>query len=118
MFDTVYTNHGSAYDPTTGVFTCPATGVYAFYMSLYTSSQDAFHGSLVHTGGGGTAAAAVNAFVDNSGSIYAGNQASNMLLVRCSAGDTVHVEAEQLSQQELFVGYPFVSFSGHFVGSF
>ena len=60
----------------------------------------------------------MDVFVNNSAlDNYAGNQGSQMMVVECAAGETVHVEAEQLDQQALFVGFNFASFSGHYVGS-
>ena len=32
IFDTVYINAGSGYDPESGMFTCPVTGNYFFYL--------------------------------------------------------------------------------------
>ncbi|KAH3698923.1 hypothetical protein DPMN_073868 [Dreissena polymorpha] len=39
VFDTVVTNHGNAYSGTTGIFTAPRPGVYAFYVHILGSNR-------------------------------------------------------------------------------
>ena len=46
LFENVVTNLGNAYDPSTGVFTCPTTGTYMFHASVTSPSGSTFMGEV------------------------------------------------------------------------
>ena len=43
VFDNVLLNNGDAYDPSTGTFTAPVSGVYLFAVQLFTNGGDKEH---------------------------------------------------------------------------
>ena len=117
QFGVVLSNVGGAYDSSTGVFTCPNTGLYAFYVSVYTAATQQFQGLLLHDAVSGNDVTPLHVNVDMQNRNIAGRQSSNLQTIVCAAGDTVHVEVEG-SGQILFAGYPFPTFSGYILQEF
>ena len=111
LFDTVYTNVGGAYNNVTGVFSCPSSGVYAFHVTVYSAVDASMNAAITHSRLGSL----VNVYVSNVDATVTGNQSSNLVVIDCAAGDTVHVQAAS-DGDNLFVGFPFPSFSGYSVG--
>ena len=108
---------GNAYNSESGVFTCPYDGLYAFYVSFYPAATQQFEGFIRHDAISGFDAIPLYAEVSNIGQNVAGRQSSNYQLIVCAPGDTVRVEVVG-SDQMLFAGYPFSSFSGYMLQEF
>ena len=82
-FRGVTLNEGDHYDPNTGVFTCPADGIYVFTVSLYSNSRYYSTVDLVHEG-----EAQARAY----GSAGDADQGTVTAVLRCNHGDEVWVQ--------------------------
>ncbi|KAL4239845.1 positive regulation of adiponectin secretion [Mactra antiquata] len=109
LFDNVHYNAGSAYDPSTGVFTCPRSGMYLF--SIYVSATTATEANIEIKINGRDYIAAVSepilAQQDTTG--------GNTLVQHIQQGDSVWVETIGVNNQHLYKHY--TSFSGVLIQS-
>ncbi|KAK3582877.1 hypothetical protein CHS0354_012489 [Potamilus streckersoni] len=112
-FDHVLTNEGSAYDASTGTFTAPVSGVYAFYLTVTNTPQ--YSASLVLAKNGNPQASVLA-----HGTPTSGWQTSTIAtMVTLHNGEQVWAQDEgQFSTIEQLDGYEFSSFSGHLVAPF
>lgn len=86
-FDSVTTNLGDAYDPHTGIFTAPTSGVYAFFLSARVAFQHSWVSvSIVRST---TVLASIIVEGDN---VVHYDKGSCAATVHLNQGDTVHVQ--------------------------
>ncbi|XP_069135406.1 complement C1q tumor necrosis factor-related protein 3-like [Argopecten irradians] len=83
-FDNVITNVGNAYNPTTGVFTCPVSGTYVFMWSLEIFNTGFAHALLVKNG--------VNVGWDYTGDDHYPSMMTQASVLVLSAGDVITVQ--------------------------
>ncbi|KAL3854177.1 hypothetical protein ACJMK2_013455 [Sinanodonta woodiana] len=112
-FDHVITNEGSAYDSSTGTFTAPVTGVYAFYLTVTNIPQ--YSASLVLAKNGNRLTSVLA-----HGTPTSGFQTSTIAtMVTLHNGEQVWAQdEEQFSPIEQLDGLEWSSFSGHLVAPF
>ncbi|XP_053386491.1 complement C1q and tumor necrosis factor-related protein 9A-like [Mercenaria mercenaria] len=110
VYDNVYYNAGNAYDTSTGVFTCPRSGLYLFYINV-----EPFDESLP---------AAIAILINGSYRVDAvaerydvghDSTGGNMMVEHLQEGDRVWVETYEHDNQDLYKG--FTSFSGVLIRS-
>nr|ABF00124.1 sialic acid binding lectin [Helix pomatia] len=107
IYDIVITNHGNAYDNSTGLFTAPVDGMYSFQLNLLTIKEKEGWLELVHNG---QLKVSVYAKQDST---Y--DSSSNSVIIKMKEGDRVNVRAHKKSglfgrDDELYN-----TFSGHFL---
>ena len=102
-FETVMTNVGGGFQPSTNDFVCPLTGYYMFTFSLLSHSGLAAWGKVTVEGG-----LAPLSFADGGG-VGAGSGA-NTYMVHCSEGERVWVEA--VGNTNVLNGSHYSTFSG------
>ena len=108
----VVTNIGNAYDPLTGVFTVPVSGLYDFQASILSA----------HVGTGQHAYAAI--YVDSDRAALAisdtgfgpWNQATMKSIIHVNAGQKVYLKNVENAVKE-FKGGPYNSFSGFLINA-
>ena len=96
QFPIILTTMGGGYDPTTGVFTAPATGSYIFLVSIYTSGSkdNNCRAQLMRRASGGADTVVVSMLNYDSGAEDYMYYSSIMHgIVSLSRGDTVWVMA-------------------------
>ena len=81
------TNDGSGYDPQTGVFTCPTSGLYLFSFTVETFHTNSAYASLV-ANGNVIAHAIAEPFHSKQDA-----QGSNAAVLRLKRGNTVWIRA-------------------------
>ncbi|XP_060065041.1 complement C1q-like protein 2 [Ylistrum balloti] len=107
-FDSVQTNDGNAYNPSTGTFMCPEAGTYVFHWSI---------NQAVPTNGiGGTISTSLlrNGMIE--GALQTGDNnvptsSSNSVILHLHAGDRVYVQVTQASS-DAYIGQTYSGFSG------
>lgn len=88
MFDYVLYNAGNGYDPTTGLFTAPVSGTYAFFLAAMSSNQHApIYLSIVKQGN-----ILDEVFAEGTTDNY--DQGSTQTVVHVSAGEKVWARQE------------------------
>ena len=103
VYDKVLVNVGNAYDPQTGLFTCPRDGVYVFTWS--TMSHNPGENCLAYIYRNGVKSLMTHAYESSSHL----ETASNTEIYHLNQGDTVWI---QTTICEFFYGYPNTAFSG------
>ena len=79
------TNEGGAFDPNTGIFTCPIDGLYSFSWTLLAGAGKRFHSELV-------AAGQTFAYSHLEASSTSDNRSSSQsAVVKLKRGDTVMI---------------------------
>ncbi|KAL4241049.1 hypothetical protein ACF0H5_001827 [Mactra antiquata] len=112
LYDRIHYNAGSHYDPNTGVFTCPRSGMYLFSVFVEVHSEnDIAEGN-------------VKIMINGNSFVYAISEPSklghdstggNVLIQHLARGDRVWVETNDVNNQDLF--HAFNSFSGVLIQS-
>jgi len=105
-YDGVGNNYGNGYDPNTGVFTCPTTGLYHFNIYVHPTNDALAAVSLRKDGVGYTHAIAEPSF---TGQDIVGGSARPF---RLDKGDRVWVE---VIEQETSLWSSYTTFSGHLI---
>merc|ERR1712087_576529 len=108
-FDRVFTNVGSGYESTTGVFTCPQSGLYMFNVHALARNDSDMWLELHHNY---HYVFSVWGHTDNDYSA-----ASNAALLQLTKGDEVYVVSTEGYYSELY-GYPsevYCTFTGYLV---
>nr|KAG5707858.1 hypothetical protein BaRGS_031589 [Batillaria attramentaria] len=104
-FDHLVTSVGGGYDPHTGIFTAPVSGLYVFFLSIMSSNE---HGAvdvaIVKEG-----AALDRAWAEGQGDSY--DQGSSLVTVHVTTGQKVWVE--QAAGDTTVMGGPRSVFSGY-----
>ncbi|OWF36044.1 complement C1q-like protein 4 [Mizuhopecten yessoensis] len=83
VFDHVLTNIGQAYDPATGIFTCPYSGLYEFAATVVSNGDNKNLDAEIVQGGKRVARL--------HSTIYGYDQGTQVVIVRCVEGDHVWV---------------------------
>lgn len=100
LFDSIYYNSGSGYDTSTGIFTCPRSGMYLF--AIFVEAVDASPAAaLVLTING-------KHWLDAVSERYATGHDStggNILVQHIQEGDRVWVETYYHDNQDLYNGF-------------
>lgn len=104
-FDTVISNYGGGFDPLTGVFECPYTGFYMFYVSV-TAEVEENADMNIHLENTGDLVQVMPNFSDY-------DSASNSAFIECLEGQRVYVRSG--SPNFNFGGNKRNSFSGFLV---
>nr|KAG5707860.1 hypothetical protein BaRGS_031591 [Batillaria attramentaria] len=105
-FDRVVSNVGGGYDPHTGIFTAPVTGLYAFFLFLMAINDGDIHVAIVKEG-----AQLDKVFAGGPGNSY--DQGSSLLSKHMSAGEQVWVV--QVTHDTTVRGDTWTVFSGFLV---
>lgn len=84
LFTDELNNFGEAYDPLTGVFTCPLNAYYLFSVALTAYDNEHIHGNILLEGD------VIASAMSGQGNF---NQGSNLVVLPCNAGQRVWVEA-------------------------
>ncbi|KAK3084667.1 hypothetical protein FSP39_017192 [Pinctada imbricata] len=102
VFDKVYLNQGLAYDPITGVFTCPTHGIYVFHWTITTKAGKYFYTDFMVNG------QMVGRSHPNANTV---NRASSSSVVqRLKKEDKVWIEPlDSYSGQYAYAGWSFYS---------
>ena len=108
-FDSITSNIGNHYNPVTGHFTCPETGIYAFLLILTSHYHNQVCGNLVKEGNTLAFAIASNPKLEGHHCVTA-----SYLHVECQEGERIWVECYK---QSVVYGGTFSTFSGHFLGT-
>ena len=107
IFNQVLTNEGGAYDGTSGVFTCPSSGVYAFTWTIMTLRNQKSCETFLSING---TVQSLAAFASLEGITYeAYTQSTMSTSVRLSAGDRVWVHTTDC---HYLYDMPYSAFSG------
>ena len=104
IFETVNLNEGNGYDPSTGIFTAPAAGMYVFDWTTLTQYRKNVYTSLV-----------VNSYFKSwnycrNGSSNTHLSCSKMTVVKLKQGDQVWIG---VFSETANINYKFTSFSGY-----
>lgn len=109
-FDRVFVNEHNAYDPMTGIFTCPVAGLYLFHFHAYSSNKDTIMWlDLLHND---TPVVSVSGY--NSHTV-----SSQTVMLKLGKGDRVQVESKDSQEFALF-GLPdqvYSTFTGYLLHS-
>lgn len=106
IFDSVYLNIGSGYNPVSGLFTCPVSGIYAFSVSMLVVYQRQFISlQLVQVIGFNEEISYTRAHGDN----YDWNSGSLFAIIECEYENVVYVRANARG----VLVYDYTSFSGY-----
>ena len=109
MFDTVLSNQGNAYYSSNSSFICPYTGLYAFFLNVY-SNQDNYCGAAIVKDGEEITATYTGPLAHTVGG-------SNMAYVECGQGSEVYVLVVTTGGSDCASSQFYrTSFSGQFVG--
>lgn len=87
VFNNILFNDGGAYHNSSGIFTCPVTGVYMFFFEVGSGSRHQIVAKLVVNGSNTVDGIADSEYHDNHEA-----QGSNMAILKLSAGTRVWVE--------------------------
>ncbi|XP_065928372.1 uncharacterized protein [Magallana gigas] len=105
VFDVVVTNVGNGYNPSTGVFTAPMAGEYAFFVNVQSYSNKIIYAEVVLNGVTKVRTMAYS---------YAGNEyyeaGPNLVVLTLQKGDRVWVK--RYSGQGYYIDGPLTTFSG------
>ncbi|XP_069127252.1 complement C1q-like protein 4 [Argopecten irradians] len=106
VFDQVLTNVGQAYDPTTGMFTCPFSGVYEFAATIVSNgAHKNLDAELVMAG---------KRLARLHSTVYGFDQGTQVVITKCQEGQHVWVRHFGTSDTpELPAGYS--AFAGHLI---
>lgn len=110
VFQWVFYNAGNGYDTTTGIFTCPRSGLYIFYINVEAVNGQEEASVQIMKNGSGRVSAVSERYADGHDST-----GGNLLVEHITEGDRVWVETYSNDNQDLFRG--FTSFSGVLIGS-
>ena len=102
-YDKVLINIGNAFEPRTGEFTCPRSGVYVFTWSTLSNVEHQHCNSYIYRNG--VRSLSTNAYEENGYN----EAASNTEIFHLDQGDRVWI---QTTLCEYFYGYPHTAFSG------
>ena len=108
-FDGIISNVGNHYNPVTGHFTCPQTGVYAFSLNIMSHNFKQAYVHLVKEGQTINLALANNPW-EKGLHIHSASFAA----LQCQTALRMWVEGYQI--QSVIYGHKFSTFSGHFLG--
>merc|ERR1712121_40925 len=109
IYDTIFTNVGSAYDTNTGIFNCPVAGLYVFQFHALSHSNSNMWLELYHNY---SYVASIWGHVDNDYSA-----AGNSVILRLAKGDQVYVATAD--KTDLY-GQPYEvygTFSGYLISA-
>ena len=84
-FETIKQNYGNAYDPQTGIFTCPKSGLYFFAVTIMAYPGKPTQTKLVHNG-------SAIAYSYSAGTPNFYNTGSKSIIVALHMGDRVWLE--------------------------
>ncbi|XP_071177458.1 uncharacterized protein [Mytilus edulis] len=111
LFDTVYTNEGSDYNPRTGVFTCEIPGLYTFYVHTLAEPGKHLETEIIKN-------------LQHMASTYAYDKdfyssGSNMAVMSLQIGDTVLVRSYGNGHDHngSVIDYKYTSFSGFLIAT-
>lgn len=105
VFEYVFYNAGNGYDTTTGIFTCPRSGLYIFYINVEAVNGNEEAAVQLMKNGSGRVSAVSERYVDGHDST-----GGNLLVEHIMEGDRVWVETYSVDNQDLF--RLFTTFSG------
>ena len=97
IFNTNLFNDAGAYNNTTGIYTCPVSGVYLFFFAVGSGAQHQIVAKLVTNG-----VNQVGAIADSEYHASHEGHASNMVILRLAAGTHVSVENYRWNHQYNF----------------
>jgi hypothetical protein len=94
IFNKVLHNQGAGYDSSSGVFTAPSAGVYAFYVSITSYSTNEIHVDITLNGYAQVTASAKGGSGDDDYDSYAYpyQTGSNMAIISLQRGDRVWIQ--------------------------
>ncbi|VDI42787.1 Hypothetical predicted protein [Mytilus galloprovincialis] len=104
-FNNIILNRRSGYDPSTGYFTVPQTGLYHISATIMSRNGAAFHASLDKNG--------QDIVLMYGTKINGGNESTNIVL-ELTKGDKVCVK-HYISGSEVIHGYGYCYFSGYYI---
>lgn len=92
LFDRIFTNYGNHYHITTGVFTAPQDGVYAFFLSAMTSPGKSSFFQIVKDG------AALDDMYSDSNHDDSYDSVSDTWILQLSAGSEIWIRSDSPSE--------------------
>ncbi|VDI09006.1 Hypothetical predicted protein [Mytilus galloprovincialis] len=111
LFDTVYTNEGSDYNPRTGVFTCEIPGLYTIYVHTLAEPGKHLETEIIKN-------------LQHMASTYAYDKdfyssGSNMAVMPLQIGDSVLVRSygNEHDHNGTVIDYKYTSFSGFLIAT-
>ena len=111
IFDGITLNVGNHYNPATGHFTCPKTGVYAFSLILMSEVYNQAYGNLVKEGK--TLALALASNPKKEKHYF---HTASYVVAECKEGERIWVQC-YIHCKSVIYGEKFCTFSGHFLGT-
>ncbi|XP_060063260.1 cerebellin-2-like [Ylistrum balloti] len=109
QFDKVFSNVGGGYDVSTGVFTAPKNGIYAFTIHGYDANSD--KAMWIELKKNDDLLVSISGYNSHS-------SAGNSVITYLSGGENVHVQARPNQSFSLFgrVDQVYATFSGYMIG--
>ncbi|XP_060082099.1 complement C1q tumor necrosis factor-related protein 5-like, partial [Ylistrum balloti] len=106
VFDQVLTNVGAAYEPSTGIFVCPYSGLYEFAATIVSNGdQKNLDAEIVKNG---------NRLARLHSTIYGFDQGTQVVIVQCEEGQRVWVRHFGTADTPVLPG-GYSTFAGHLI---